>query len=315
MSWHLLVLSLPTGNATVRMRAWRALRHCGAVVLRDGVYVLPGQDHHAQALQAIAADVHAHQGLAHVLHADQAPDEIGQLFSRSEDFQALQAESTTLLARLPADSAQRLRAARQLRKRFEQLARIDFFPDQAQDQARQALQRLEAAVARADSPDEPVGTGTGEPALPRLRKAQHQGRTWATRRRPGIDRLACAWLIRRFIDQQARFLWLARPVDCPADALGYDFDGAVFSHHGTLVTFQVLAQRFGLDGAALHRLGLLVQALDTGGPLPPEAVGVEAVLGGMRAALADDEQLRLASAGVFEGLFLAFEHEAAAAPR
>lgn len=315
MSWHLLVLSLPTGNATARMRAWRGLKACGAAVLRDGVYAMPGQDQHLQALRAIAGDVQAHQGLAHVLHVDTAAEELQPLFDRGGDFQALQREAGSLLARLPGDSAQRLRGARQARKRFEQLVKIDFFPTDAQDLALQALLRLEAGVARAASPDEP-GAEASARAWVELKRSDHQARLWATRSRPGIDRMACAWLIRRFIDEQARFLWLARPCDCPPDALGYDFDGAAFSHQAAWVSFQVLCLSFGLDrNAALRRMGALVQALDTGGPLPPEAPGVEAVLAGMCIALTDDEQLRLASAGVFEGLLRAFENEAAAGSR
>lgn len=122
-----------------------------------------------------------------------------------------------------------------------------------------------------------------------------------------MDRLASAWLIRRFIDPEARFLWLKSAADCPKKALGFDFDGASFSHVGARVTFETLLASFDLETPALLRLGLLVHGLDVGGVLPPEAAGVERVLAGMRAAIADDDQLHLASAGVFEGLLTAFQ--------
>jgi len=129
-------------------------------------------------------------------------------------------------------------------------------------------------------------------------------------RRLWVDRVASAWLIRRHIDPQARFVWLKSPADCPKRALGFDFDGATFTHAGARVTFETLLASFGLETPALLRLGVLVHGLDAGGVLPPEAAGVERVLAGMRDAIADDDQLVLAAAGVFEGLLVAFEKEA-----
>jgi hypothetical protein len=121
-----------------------------------------------------------------------------------------------------------------------------------------------------------------------------------------VDRLASAWLIRRFIDQQARLLWLDNPTDCPTDALGFDFDGARFSHVGSRVTFEVLAASFGLDQTAVARLGLLVHYLDVGGVRPPEAAGIESVLAGMRESLSNDDELLLAASSVFDGLLASF---------
>jgi hypothetical protein len=134
-------------------------------------------------------------------------------------------------------------------------------------------------------------------------------RTWATRSRPWADRLACAWLIQRHIDPQARLLWLDDPQDCPAHALGFDFDGAHFSHVGAKVTFEVLIASFGWDSPAWQRLGGLVHFLDVGGIEPPEASGVERVLAGMCSAILDDDQLLMAVSGVFDGLLAAFEKE------
>ena len=159
------------------------------------------------------------------------------------------------------------------------------------------------------SPDEPHAI---DGAIVYLRVADYQGRTWATRRRPWVDRLACAWLIRRFIDRRAPVLWLASPADCPADALGFDFDGATFSHVGSRVTFEVLTASFALEQAAMVRLGELVHFLDMGGAQPPEAAGVESVLAGLRASLIDDDALLAAASAVFDGLISAFERGSAA---
>jgi hypothetical protein len=137
--------------------------------------------------------------------------------------------------------------------------------------------------------------------------ADYRGRTWATRQRPWADRLACAWLIRRHIDPQARFLWLNEPANCPPEALGFDFDGATFSHVGAKVSFEVLLESFDLEQPALKRLGALVHFLDAGGVEPPEAIGIERVLAGLLEAITDDDQLMLVASGVFEGLRVAFE--------
>lgn len=304
MLWSLLVLSLPTENATARMRAWRALKASGAAVLRDGVYLLPERE--SATLAAVADDVRANAGTARLLRCEGQAD-FEALFDRGTDYAALLAE---LAAVAPAaDPAQAQREARKARRTFEQLRAIDFFPGAAQRQVEAALTALEAEVARALDPSEPAAAG--RPARQRA-PASYRGRTWATRRRPWVDRLASAWLIKRFIDPQARFLWLAKPADCPRSAVGFDFDGAEFTHEGERVTFETLLASFGLDSPALRRLGHLVHGLDAGGVIAPEAAGVEQVLAGMREALADDDQLLLAAAGVFEGLHRAFEKESAA---
>jgi hypothetical protein len=310
MHWDLLVLSLPTENATARMRAWRALKAAGAAVLRDGVYLLPDGDVRRETLLALADDVRRAGGEAQVFAVEPAGDaDHRALFDRSDDFGNLLAEIGNCRAALSEETvAQVIKQARKLRKAFDQLAAIDFFPGEAQRQTAAALQSLEADAARAASPDEPHAQVH---AVQRLDAAKYRGRVWATRRRPWVDRLASAWLIRRHIDPQARFLWLKSPADCPKRALGFDFDGATFTHVGARVTFETLLASFGLETPALLRLGVLVHGLDAGGVLPPEAAGIERVLAGMRDAIADDDRLVQAAAVVFEGLLVAFEKDAA----
>ena len=305
MLWCLLVLSLPTDNTAARMRAWRALKAGGAVVLRDGVYVLPDGPAQRDLLREVAADVRANGGNARLLTEVNAEEPIEPLFDRSADFAPLVDDAKTALAQ--PDAA---RSARRLRRVFDQLAAIDHFPGEAQRQAAEAVAELEQhVVAQTSGPDEPRAAAR---AVTRADRAAYQGRVWATRRRPWVDRLASAWLIRRFIDPAARFVWLADVASCPRRAVGFDFDGATFSHVGTRVTFEVLVAAFDLGSPALQRLGTLVHGLDAGGVMPPEAVGVERVLAGMRDAIADDDALMLAAAGVFEGLYQAFDKEASA---
>jgi hypothetical protein len=313
MSLCLLVLSLPTNNATARMRAWRALKSCGAAVLRDGVYALPDRAAQRAQLQAIADDVRANEGTAHVLvHAAiDAGEPLELLFDRTPDFANLVAEvQQALSAASPATATESLRSARRLRKALDQLVAIDFFPGEAQRQAVQAVAEFEQLAARLDAPDEPQAVPTRVPVV--ADAAAYRARVWVTRARPWVDRLACAWLIRRFIDPQARFLWLAEPAKAPKRSVGFDFDGATFTHVGARVSFETLLAAFQMETPALLRLGRLVHGLDAGGVMPPEAAGIERVLAGMRDAIADDDALMLAAAGVFEGLYQTFEKEAAA---
>jgi len=304
-NWLLFITSLPTENATIRMRVWRALKASGAIVLRDGVYLLPELTSCPGTLEAIASDVRAGEGTALVLRIEEPIGaDFVNLFDRSEDFAVLLSDIAKLHDALSADTAQELlKQVRKLRKIFTSLAEIDFFPGEAQKQADAALQDLELDIARALAPDEPHPV---QGAITRLQVADYQGRIWATRRRPWVDRLASAWLIRHFIDPQAQLLWLASPADCPGNALGFDFDGAAFSHVNNRVTFEVLMVSFDLDCPALKRLGALVHYLDVGGVQPPEAAGVESVLAGLRETILDDDQLLASMSGIFDGLLTAF---------
>lgn len=303
--WFTLITSLPTENATVRMRAWRTLKASGAAVLRDGVYLMPERPKCRAVLDGLATDVREGGGTALVLRIEEPEGaHFTGLFDRREDYAALLAEVAQARGALSLDTVQdTLKQARKLRKAFGALTEIDFFPDDAQRRANAALQELEMACACTLSPDEPQAT---EGRIERLVNAHYQGRIWATRQRPWVDRLASAWLIQRFIDPQARIRWIACPQDCPEGALGFDFDGAAFSHIGSRVTFEVLLASFGLGQPALIRLGQLVHYLDVGGAQPLEAAGVESILAGLREAITDDDQLLGAANGVFDGLLASF---------
>jgi hypothetical protein len=308
MSWLLLILTLPTENATARMRAWRTLKASGAAVLRDGAYLLPEREACRAILEEVADAVRAAGGSAHLLTVGEpGTAAYPRLFERADAYgellEGIAGARLELAARGPLET---LKTARKLRKAFDGIREIDFFPGEALRQAETALNDLEALLRRALAPDEPHDAPG---AIPRLATADYRGRRWATRRRPWVDRLASAWLIRRFIDPEVAFLWLESSADCPADALGFDFDGAAFSHLDGKVTFEILAASFGLDDPALRRVGALVHFLDVGGVQPPEACGVERVLAGLRDLVADDDALLAAASGVFDGLYGAFARE------
>lgn len=300
-----LALTLPSANTTPRTKTWRSLKAMGAAVLRDGVYVLPAGAQHEAQLLTLATDIEAAGGSAELLAlTSRDPGQAARfaaLFDRTAEFSALVADAQALLADGTVDIPALERRLRALRRQHEQLVVIDFFPGEAQAQAARAVAACEERLQALLSPDEPhnaVGT------IPRLTLADYQSRTWATRARPWVDRLASAWLIVRHIDPQARFLWLAAPADCPPDALGFDFDGARFTHVGGRVSFETLLASFGLDEEpTLKQLATLVHYLDVGGIPVPEAAGLAAVLDGLRRQEADDDRLLAATLPVFDALY------------
>ncbi|VWC81204.1 chromate resistance exported protein [Burkholderia lata] len=308
-TWSLLVLTLPTENATARMRFWRALKSKGCAVLRDGIYLLPYTDEHEQTLRELADAIAESGGTAYLLRAPSLDasqeQEFRALFDRDDDYatftRALTDARKTLARQSPTELT---RLLRRLRKDFDAIRAIDYFPRDSATRAEVALQDFVALVDTVLSPGEPHAAD--RPVRP-LAIDEYQGRTWATRQRMWVDRVASAWLIRRFIDAHARFIWLASPADCPADALGFDFDGATFTHAGERVTFEVLLASFGLDtDAALMRLGEIVHALDVGGPAAPEAVGFEAVMAGTRQRAENDDQLLEQMGAVLDSLYVHF---------
>lgn len=308
-SWLLLVLSLPTENAAVRQRTWRALKACGAAPLRDGVYLMPASGDSGATFAGLASEVRSGGGSALVMSVGEPEGaEFRRHFDRSADYAALIADVARARSALGAgDLDDATRAARKLHKTFAALRAIDFFPGEARRQTEAALDDLDQAIARLSSPDEPHDAAG---AIALRDPMDYRGRVWATRRRPWVDRLACAWLIRRFLDPKARILWLERIEDCPEGALGFDFDGATFSHVGGRVTFEAMLASFALAQRGLAQIGAIVHFLDVGGVAPAEASGVERVLAGLRGALDDDRLLDRASA-VFDGLLAAFAAEEA----
>lgn len=308
--WLTLIISLPTENANTRMRTWRALKASGAAVLRDGVYLMPELDACRAVFDGVATEVSGSGGTSYVLRMEEpAGADFKSLFDRTEEFAALLEDIRATSAELSEDNAsERVKKARKLRKAWAGVVEIDFFGSEAQKQTEAALQALELALARILSPDEPHPVAAD---IARLDIKAFKGKTWATRQRPWVDRLACAWLIRTFIDRKAPFLWLENSRKCPRDVVSFDFDGATFSHIGAKVTFEVMLTSFGLDTPALQRIGHLVHFLDVGGLQPPEASGIESVLAGMCDSIASDDRLLQAACAVFDGLLQNFSREGA----
>lgn len=308
-AWLLLIVSLPTGSATARMRIWRTVKTLGCAALRDGAYLLPAHAEQASQLSELAAEARDEGGQAWLLKVQPKDAEESAAFvsrfDRTTDYESWLAELSKGRATLPAMPPPELnRLARRHERSYEALRRTDFFPNETSLRAQAQWRDFTNAIESLLSPGEPRAIDGG---IARRDPTHYQGRLWATRRHLWVDRVASAWLIQRFIDPSARFLWLETPAECPSDALGFDFDGATFTHVGERVSFEVLLASFGLDqNLGLARLGALVHALDVGGTPVPEAAGFEAVLAGARKRVQGDDALLAEIGTVLDSLYAHF---------
>jgi len=308
-AWLLLITNLPGHNPTLRMRIWRALKAAGAGLLRDGAYLLPNGERAREVLEEQGAEIKAAGGLVQVLSFDaesaEQNAELVALFDRTDEYaeaikrlDALKGE----LAKLAEPEARQRLAA--LIREVAAIAARDFFPGEPRKQMEGALADGEAALNARFAPDE------HHPAHRKIRprdRKDYRGRTWATRDRLWIDRVASAWLIRRFIDPKAKFLWLKRVKDCPKSAIGFDFDGAEFTHVDSKVTFEVLLASFHLEqDTGLSRLGALVHHLDVGGIPIAEGPGFATIMAGARALQTDDHELLKAMTPVLDSLYAGY---------
>lgn len=302
--WLVTVTRLPTDDPAARMRMLRTLESLGAAVMREGVYVLPDTPDNRHALERLAQYVAQNAGSASVLHAE-ATDEAQQALLRGLfDRTARYAELTKTIESLRigygvSDASALSRVLHKQRRELEAIAALDFFPTAARERALKALAQAEAEVRKLMFPAHPAGA-------PRFDESV-TGRTWATRRPLWADRLACAWLIRRFVDPDARLQWLEKGAEPAEGAVGYAFEGARFGNSETRVTFEQMLIELGLAGnAALARIGGIVHFLEVRGTPVPEAAGVQTLLQGAVRRSASDDELRREAEKTFDLLYEAY---------
>ena len=295
--WLLLVFSLPTKSASQRVKVWRKIQRYGMLALRSSGYVLPNNPVNQERMEWLATTIRADKGQASVVHAqgfDDLPAErLKVLFvdARTRDYQKLLHEAKRLLA-VPASRRPDGRLNR-IRRRFVELQEIDFFGNPLRT-------RLENLLIQAD---EAAGEKSGRKSKPK--SAEYVGRLWMTRPRPGIDRVSSAWLIRRFIDPKARFIFGAEPGSHP-DAIPFDmFCPQGFGHRGEDCTFETLSKQFVIRDSKVKRIAQIIHDADLGDEKfgRTEGVGLDSVLKGWaKQDLPDDELLRRGM-DLIEGLY------------
>jgi hypothetical protein len=307
--WLLLITNLPGQNSALRMRSWRALKARGAGLMRDGVYVLPSSDDARATFEQQAAEISAAGGSAHVVSFEtRSPEQhatIVALFDRTAEYAAAIQRLDVLKRKFPRLDEFGLR--QELTNIAREVAGIsarDFFPGEARLQMERALAEAECNINSRFAPDEPSAARRG---IKRRDRKEFRGRTWATRRHLWIDRVASAWLIKRFIDPKAEFAWLEHPKECPKGAVGFDFNGAAFTHTDSKVTFEVLIASFDLEqDMGLSRLAALIHHLDVGGIPIAEGPGLATIIAGARRLQPDDDALLKTMIPVFDSLYTGY---------
>ena len=309
--WLLLIHQLPAKPAYQRVKVWRRLQGIGAVAIKNAVHALPATPEAQEDFEWLLREIQQGGGEAIVCEArlveGLTDQEVRALFDRArdEDYEELANELRTLTAELGDDppSERRVEAKAQLARlkaRLAQITAIDFFGADGREAAEGLLLELEGRLHE-EAPAEPTAVERGLGEL--------KGRTWVTRTGVHVDRIASAWLIRRFVDPQARFKFVPAKGYLPEPGeLRFDMFEAEFTHEGDRCTLEVLLARLGLGEPALRAIAEIVHDIDLkdGKFARPEAEGIRTLIAGICTATGDDEE-RLARGGaVFEDLYTHF---------
>lgn len=303
-TWLLLLAHMPTDDPAPRMRVLRTLESLGAAVMRDGAYLLPDSSANRASLEALADYISRSAGTVHVLNAAalsaHQQDALKRLFDRSQRYNELVKTVESLrLGFGQSDPGAIARVLTKQRREFEGISSLDFFPTEARARAERSLAETEAAVRKLLSTA--VSTAQLGPG-----ENLHQ-RTWVTRRPLWADRLASAWLIRRFIDPEATLMWLDKGQEIPARAVAFAFDGAHFANTETRVTYEELLVRAQLGAnPALAKIASIVRFLEARGETVPEAAGVQTLLQGAQRRSESDEELLAEAEKTFDLLYDAY---------
>lgn len=312
-SWLLLIHQLPPKPPYLRVKVWRRLQALGAVPIKNSVYALPNTEEAREDFEWVLREIVSQRGEASLCEArlvDGLTDqEVRSLFltAREADYRALGSdirrfahESLPPRARhLSADARGRVEAAVvRFRKRLSEIAEIDFFAAPG----REAVEGLIAGVEQRLAPPRPATAASAR----RLAIADVRKRTWVTRKGIHIDRIACAWLIRRFIDPEASLKFVpARGYAVAAGELRFDMFDADFTHDGDLCSFEVMLRDFALEDPALRAVGEVVHDVDLKEAkfAREETPGIEHLIAGVAWTHSDDERRAEAGATIFDALY------------
>lgn len=309
--WLLLIHHIPPKPSYFRAKVGRRLQRIGAVALKNAVYVLPHAEQPQEDMQWIAREIIAEGGEATLCAAslvDGLRDEqVEALFqaAREADYAQIAEEARQIAAETPSKVRQDdpRRAERQadvarLKKRLTEVSGIDFFGAAGRETAEAALSSLEKRLA--DTPKARAATRSARPE-----REAYQGRTWVTRKNVHVDRIASAWLVRRFVDPKATFKFVpGQGYVAKRDEVTFDMFEAEFTHIGDRCTFEVLVEQFALDDAALSSIAEIVHDIDVkdGKFARMEAAGVASLIAGLALLHRDDEKRLELGRSVFDAL-------------
>jgi hypothetical protein len=306
----LLIHQIPPKPGYLRVKTWRRLQRMGAVAIKKSVYVLPRSEQALEDLQWLLREIVVAGGEGSICEArfveGLRDDQVEALFhaARDADYAELAEQARHVADASPAspatDERPRLEnGVTRLRGRLAEVAAIDFFGAAGRAAVDEQLAVLEARLQATVAPDLKGSTELLSPGA-------HSRRVWVTRAGVHIDRMASAWLIRRFIDPRARFKFVAAKGYRPKrDELRFDMFEAEFTHEGDRCTFEVLVERFGLKSPALTAVSEIVHDVDLkdGKFAREEATGLAGVVAGIAAVHDKDEDRLEHTRSIFDGLY------------
>jgi hypothetical protein len=301
LEWLLIFYSVPSHPVSNRMKIWRKLAKAGAVQLKGSVYILPATEEHEEFLQWLIGEVKSMGGDGAFVRTAEIRTmtnaDIRRLFTTQadEEYHRLEKALDVLErkiqnVRIGTKSKEDKRLADQatkFTKEFEAVRKRDYFESSTGSILKKRIHVLEASLQDA-SGKAPEGASS----IVVRRTQDYQGKTWATRKNPFVDRMASAWLIKRFIDPKASFVFIDERDIASLDntTVAFDVRGAAFTHVGDLCTFEVFVRSFGIKDKAVKSIAEIVHDLDVKDDKygKPEAAGVEDILSGIRKTAKND---------------------------
>jgi hypothetical protein len=288
LTWLLLLLRLPATHKAERVAIWRKLKKSGAIQIQTSTYVLPDEPARYESFQWLTQEIRSAGGDATLVRAREieglSNERLIELFNtgRAKEYATLRELVRALSHRCTTrNSAKFGDKLDRLRKQFREIRQTDFFNCPRAQDVEMLLRNLER-------------TRPEETAFPKIVARNYRGRTWVTRPRPEIDRVGSAWLIRKFIDPKAKFIF-TKKIPANSRAVSFDMLDAEFSHHGEECTFETLVKRFRIQDKIIHKIGEMIHDADLDDDKfeRTECIGIDRVLKGWaREGIADQEILR-----------------------
>jgi hypothetical protein len=312
--WLLLIHQIPPKPNYFRVKIWRRLQRLGAVGIKNSVYALPASEQAHEDLNWVLREIVEGGGDASLVEArfveGLSDEEVKEMFrtARDADYQEIANEARELFRKLPrkTDLSDERRAdleaqLARLQKRVAEVAAVDFFLARG----REPLEGLLAEIVERMEPPAKLAKSSGPEEKPR-------GRTWVTRTGIHVDRMASAWLIRRFIDPEAQFRFVAsREYRHQPGELRFDMFDGEYTHQGELCTFEVLLARFEVTDAGLRPIGEIVHDIDLKDAKygRPETPGLELVVNSIATAHREDEERLARATDVLDDLYEYFRRK------
>lgn len=310
MEWVAFSYSLPSKEgSSPRVAVWRRLRRLGSIAIAGGIQILPDREECREAFQWLCQEIRAINGEATVMRVTDLEGltdrQMVAMFhaARVEDYRHIEADAADLMKSLANGKAKDISQVRdtlkKLRRRYTDILRIDYFECTEGKRVASLLNGIERFLS-------PVLSA--EIDHPHVSIDQYRQKRWVTRPHPHVDRMACAWLIRRFINSRAVIRYSSNP---EADEVAFDMGNDEFGHRGNLCTFETMVLAFGLEDPGLKPVAEIIHEIDLHDDryVWPETAGIERLLSGWSRANLSDVELEEKGISLFEGLYLAFSHD------